>query len=59
VKDLDGLPDFLTDEISHFFEVYKALEPDKYSSVRGWEGSEAAWQEIEDCLQRYRDTHAG
>ena len=36
VVDLDGLPDHLTDEISHFFEVYKALEPDKYSSVRGW-----------------------
>ncbi len=43
VTDLDGLPDFLTDEISHFFEVYKALEPDKYSSVRGWEGADVAW----------------
>ena len=57
VTDLDGLPDFLTDEISHFFEVYKALEPDKYSSVRGWEGAEVAWQEIEDCRQRYADAH--
>ena len=46
VNDLDELPDHLTDEIEHFFEVYKALEPDKYSSVRGWEGAEAAWQEI-------------
>jgi len=54
---LDGLPDHLTDEISHFFEVYKALEPEKYSSVRGWEGAEAAWQEIQDCQRRYRAKH--
>ena len=40
VTDLDGLPEHLTDEISHFFEVYKALEPGKSSSVRGWEGAE-------------------
>ena len=53
VTDLDGLPEFLTDEISHFFEVYKALEPDKHSSVRGWEGAAEAWQEIEACRRRY------
>jgi inorganic pyrophosphatase len=57
VVDLDGLPEHLTDEISHFFEVYKALEPDKYSSVRGWEGAEVAWQEIRDCQQRSREHH--
>ena len=55
VTDLDGLPEHLTDEIGHFFEVYKALEPGKHSSVRGWEGAEVAWQEIEDCRQRYCD----
>ena len=57
VADLDGLPDHLTDEISHFFEVYKALEPGKYASVRGWEGADAAWQEIEDCRERHRAAH--
>ena len=58
MTDLDGLPEFLTDEISHFFEVYKALEPDKHSSVRGWEGAAEAWQEIEACRRRY-EQHAG
>ena len=58
VTDLDGLPDHLTDEISHFFEVYKALEPDKYSHVRGWEGADVAWQEIQDCRARFQAQQA-
>jgi inorganic pyrophosphatase len=52
VWDLDGLPAHLTDEIQHFFDVYKALEPHKYSDVRGWEGAEAARLEIEACRRR-------
>ncbi|HJR24291.1 MAG TPA: inorganic diphosphatase [Acidimicrobiales bacterium] len=53
VVDLDGLPEFLTEEITHFFEVYKQLEPDKSSSVRGWEGAAAAWTEIASCRRRH------
>ena len=53
VVDLDGLPDSLTDEIGHFFEVYKALEPGKGTDVRGWEGAEAARTEIAACRARY------
>ena len=53
VVDLDGLPEFLTEEITHFFEVYKQLEPDKSSSVRGWEGAAAAWTEIASCQRRH------
>jgi inorganic pyrophosphatase len=56
VTDIDGLPAHLTSEISHFFEVYKALEPNKHSSVRGWEGAEAAWAEIESCRARFTAT---
>ena len=54
VTDLDGLPEHLTEEFTHFFEVYKQLEPDKSSSVRGWEGPEAAWAEIASCQQRHQ-----
>jgi inorganic pyrophosphatase len=53
VVDLDGLPDFLTAEISHFFDVYKELEPGKSSDIRGWEGPDAAWTEIESCRERH------
>jgi len=57
VSELSELPDHLTDEIGHFFEVYKALEPDKHSSVRGWEGADAALQEIQDCRERHVREH--
>ena len=56
VQDLDGLPLHLTDEIRHFFEVYKALEPGKYSNVRGWQGADVAKVEVEACRARYRAT---
>ena len=35
VEDMADLPAHLVDEIEHFFEVYKVLEPGKHSSVRG------------------------
>jgi inorganic pyrophosphatase len=52
VHDVADLPEHLADEIEHFFEVYKALEPDKHSNVRGWEGADAAWSEIAACRAR-------
>ena len=33
----------LLDEIEHFFDVYKMLEPDKNTTTRGFEGRDAAW----------------
>jgi len=53
VQDLPDMPAHLTDEIRHFFEVYKALEPGKYANVRGWEGADAAMAEIEACRARF------
>jgi inorganic pyrophosphatase len=52
VDDVSELPGNLASEIEHFFEVYKALEPDKHSDVRGWEGVDAAVAEIEACRAR-------
>jgi inorganic pyrophosphatase len=53
VTDLSDLPRHLLDEIAHFFEVYKMLEPGKESSTRGYEGREAAWREIEAARARH------
>ncbi len=52
VVDLDGLPERLKAEIAHFFDVYKDLEPDKGTIVRGYDGIEAAWTEIESSTER-------
>jgi inorganic pyrophosphatase len=55
VEDLRDLPEELLEEIKHFFEVYKALEPGKYSNTAGFEGRKAAWREIDAARQRYHE----
>ena len=55
VTDLPDLPPYLLDEIRHFFEAYKDLEPGKFSEVREWEGRDAAEAEIRAAFQRAKD----
>ena len=42
VHELSDLPQHRLDEISHFFDVYKDLEPSRTPSSAGYEGREAA-----------------
>jgi inorganic pyrophosphatase len=53
IQDLDHLLPHLQEEITHFFMVYKALEPGKGTEVRDWEGAGAARTEIEAAQRRY------
>ncbi|GLS13297.1 MULTISPECIES: inorganic diphosphatase [Hydrogenophaga] len=39
--------------IEHFFEHYKDLDPGKWVKVTGWDGKEAAHQEILDGIAAY------
>ena len=48
IVDYTDLPDIMIERISHFFEHYKDLEPDKWVKVVGWEGREKAEQLIMD-----------
>jgi inorganic pyrophosphatase len=57
MTDLPDLPPFLLDEIRHFFEAYKELEPGKFSEVRGWQGREAAEAEIAAAFERLSSAH--
>jgi inorganic pyrophosphatase len=59
LRDLGDIRGHLVDEIGHFFEVYKALEPHKHTLVRDWEGAEAAWHEVRTSRERYREHHGG
>jgi inorganic pyrophosphatase len=52
VRGLEGLPPHLLEEIEHFFNIYKDLEPGKSSSTAGFEGVEAALREIADARAR-------
>jgi inorganic pyrophosphatase len=36
IRDLADVPSHLLNEIGHFFDIYKELEPGKSTDVRGW-----------------------
>ena len=40
--------------IAHFFEHYKDLEIGKWVKILGWEGPEAARQEVQDGMSNYQ-----
>jgi inorganic pyrophosphatase len=52
-QDLDDVPGHVTAEIGHFFDVYKELERDKSTDVRGWQDRAAAEKIIEESFARF------
>ena len=46
----------ITDEIEHFFNVYKQLEPGKFANTRGFEGRAVAEAEIAESQERAKGT---
>jgi inorganic pyrophosphatase len=55
--DRDDLPPHLLEEISHFFEVYKALEPGKLTSTQGWHSAAIAEAVVSEARQRAAKDH--
>ena len=55
VREASDLPHGLLDEIEHFFDVYKMLEPDKHSTMGGYGDVADAWAEIDASITRHRD----
>jgi len=49
----NDIPANLLAQISHFFEHYKDLEPNKWVRVEGWGGVDDAKQEIVDAVARF------
>jgi len=47
------LPQIVLDQISHFFEHYKDLEPGKFVKVQGWGDVEDAKHEIMQGVERF------
>ncbi|MBD1390103.1 inorganic diphosphatase [Neiella sp. HB171785] len=54
IKDIDDVSDLLKNQIQHFFENYKALEPGKWVKVENWADAAAARQEILESAKRYQ-----
>lgn len=55
IESVRDLPQITLDQISHFFEHYKDLEQGKWVKIEGWEGPEAARQEILESVKRYEE----
>jgi inorganic pyrophosphatase len=56
VADIADLPPHMLDEIAHFFDVYKELEPDKATDVAGWKDRGEAERVIKEAQDRYEST---
>jgi inorganic pyrophosphatase len=54
IHDLDDVRPELLAEIKHFFDVYKELEPGRFSKTGDFVGRAAAGREINDSLARYQ-----
>ena len=57
-KNLEELPEHMSREISHFFEVYKMLE-NKETSVKEIMGRKEAEKIIEESIQSYKEKILG
>jgi inorganic pyrophosphatase len=57
-RELPDVPGHLRDEIGHFFDIYKELEPGKAADVRAWPGRQAAEEVIAASVARERGVRA-
>lgn len=58
IKDYKDVEEVTLKSIAHFFEHYKDLEPNKWVKISGWQGLEAAQNEIMMSVERYQDSIA-
>ena len=57
-RELDDVPEYVLDEIRHFFNIYKDLEPGKETEVGDWRGRDAAEREISGARGRSAELRA-
>ena len=58
INDLSDVHAYVLDEIAHFFDIYKSLEPGKSADVRGWQDREVADRTIGEAVERARRTES-
>jgi len=54
IHDIKDVPPILLDQIKHFFEHYKDLEPGKWVKIQSWENIEKAKELIIESVERYK-----
>jgi inorganic pyrophosphatase len=58
LQDLSDVPEHVTAEIGHFFDIYKELERDKGTDVRGWQDRAEAERIIAESFARAAEDQA-
>ena len=53
ITNINNIPEYMRNQIRHFFEHYKELEKGKYVKVNGWETKEIAKKTICEAIDRY------
>ncbi len=53
IEKLEDLPEITLNQIKHFFETYKDLEPGKWVKVTGFAGKEKAIEFINKAIENY------
>ena len=56
LQDITDVPDQIKNELRHFFEHYKDLEPGKWVKVGEWKGREVAERLIAESIERFKTT---
>jgi len=52
IRDVNDIPQAIKNEIKHFFEHYKDLEPGKWVKVKGWRDREYAIEFIRKVIKK-------
>lgn len=54
IQDINDVPEQTKNEIKHFFEHYKDLEPGKWVKVGEWAGKDVAEKLIQEAIERFK-----
>jgi inorganic pyrophosphatase len=54
-ENIDDIPQIYKDQIKHFFENYKTLEPGKWVKIKNWLNKEKAEELINKALENYKN----
>ena len=57
IKDIKDLPEAFLNQIRHFFEHYKELEPGKWTKVHRFLSAEDAKRMIKEAIEAYKKRH--
>jgi len=58
VRNYTDLPQITLDQVAHFFEHYKDLEPGKWVKIGGWQDSARAKKMITEAIERAKASTA-